>query len=118
MIFVANALSHLLHLATNVFTLVGWIWSDTRPYHLIVCGLTLGSWFILGPLIGQPGHCFLTGFQHRIWWRMGNVDRPNYMSYLSERISGRPPNVRRIEILTQLGLYSCTALSLVLTFAE
>ena len=118
MILLANALSHLLLLATIAFTLVGWIWDATRPYHLIVCGLTLGSWFVLGPIIGQPGHCFLTGFQHRIWGRMGNPARPNYMSYLAEKISGRPPEVRRIEIFTQLGLYLCTALSLLISFSK
>lgn len=114
MILIANAALHLLHLATIGFTLIGWIWSETRPYHLVVCGLTLASWFVLGPLIGQPGHCFLTGFQHRIWGRMGNQQRPNYMSYLAERVTGKKANVGRIDLLTQMGLYLCTALSLTL----
>lgn len=114
MIRFANAALHALHVGTVVFTLIGWIWPQTRPYHLIVCGLTLASWFVLGPLIGQPGHCFLTGFQHRIWGRMGNPNRPNYMSYLAERLTGQPPNARRVELATQTGLYLCTLLSLVL----
>ncbi len=116
MIRIANAALHLLHIATILFTLVGWIWPETRPFHLIVVGLTLFSWFVLGPLIGQPGHCFLTGFQHRIWGRLGKAERPNYMSYLAERITGRPPNPQIVDSWTQTGLYITTALSLYLEF--
>ncbi len=118
MIRIANAALHLLHLGVIGFTLIGWIWPTTRPFHLIIVGLTLGSWFILGPIIGQPGHCFLTGFQHRIWQRMGNQKRPNYMSYLAERLTGRPANVKRIDILTQSALYLTTAISVFLFFNQ
>ena len=113
----ADAALHALHLAVIGFSLTGWIWPQTRVWHLVLCGLTLFSWFILGPLLGKPGFCFLTGFQHRVWAKAGRSDQPNYMSYLFQRISGREPNVVAIDRATQVVFYGCTLLSLWMNFA-
>jgi hypothetical protein len=112
-----NGLSHLLHLGVIAFTCLGWILPATRPLHLVISGLTLLSRFLLGPLIGQPGFCFSTGIQHRIWKRMGAPATGNYMSYLYGRLSGQAPSaqgVRWIDRVTQGVLYSTTLLGLLL----
>ena len=111
----ANALLHGLHLCVIGFCVTGWAFEETRVAHLALCGLTLASWFLLGPLIGRPGYCFLTGVQHWLWARGGRNECPNYMSFLFERLSGRTPGpqtTRRIEVVTQAVLYTCTLLSL------
>ncbi len=108
----ANVALHGLHLAVIGFCLLGWIWPQTRAPHLILCGLTLFSWFLLGPLLGKPGFCFLTGLQHRIWAKLGRGERPNYLSYLVLRLSGRAPNDVAIDRATQAVFYACTLLSL------
>lgn len=113
----ANAALHGLHLFVIVLVMVGWAFDTTRPAQLVVCGLTLFSWFLLGPLMGQPGMCFLTDFQHRLWRRTGRGGSENYMSYLYQRLAGREPSpvgVRRIDLATQAVLYVCTGLSIYL----
>ena len=79
---IANVSLHALHLIVIAFCLVGWAFPETRVLHLVACGLTLVSWFVLGSLIGRRGYCFLTGIQHWIWAKQGRPERPNYMSYL------------------------------------
>ncbi len=108
----ANVALHALHLGVIAFCLCGWIWPQTRPLHLVLCALTAFSWFILGPLLGKPGHCFLTGFQHRVWANLGQSQQPNYMSYLFQRVSGRAPNVVAIDRATQVAFYTCMLLSI------
>ncbi len=117
MLRLANAGLHALHLVVIGFTLVGWVLPATRPLHLAVCGLTFFSWFVLGPLLGKTGYCFLTGFQHRVWRSMGRSDADNYMSYLYARVTGHPvsPRSRRLIDWTSQGtLYACTLLTLAL----
>ncbi len=107
-----NFALHALHLGVIGFTLVGWIWPSTRPWHLVLCALTACSWFVLGPILGQPGFCFLTGFQQRLWSHLGRGAQGNYMSYLFKRLTGRVPNVKAIDRATQAVFYACALLSL------
>jgi hypothetical protein len=114
----ANAALHGLHLMVIVLVVVGWAFDATRPAQLVVCILTLLSWFVLGPLVGQPGMCFLTDFQHRLWRRTGRGGNENYMSYLFRRLTGHEPSsagARRIDLATQAVLYTCTGLSIYLS---
>jgi len=117
MLRVLNVLLHGLHLLVIVFCLVGWAFAETRLLHLVLCGLTLASWFLIGPLIGRPGYCFLTGMQHWVWTRLGREERPTYMSYLYHRLTGRDSGAtgrRTIEVTTQVVFYGCTLLSVLL----
>lgn len=113
----ANGLLHGLHLLVIGFCLIGWALPQARVPHLFVCGLTLLSWFAIGPLIGRPGYCFLTGLQHWMWGKQGRAERPTYMVYLFQRLTGRAPGVggvRVIDLSTQVVLYACTLLSIYL----
>ncbi len=119
MLQLANALSHLAHLLVITFSVVGWAFDGTRLLHLVLCGLVLFSWFVLGPLVGKPGFCFLTGIQHWIWRKLGaNGEKPdNYMTYLLQRVTGitpTPRGVKAIDYMTQAVLYTSTALSFAL----
>ena len=110
----ANGCLHMLHLAVIIFSCVGWMSPVTRPAHLVLAGLIACSWFVLGPLIGHPGFCALTGIQHRVWEGLGQTERPNYMSYLCRKLTGREPNPARVQTVTQLTFYATTAASIVL----
>ena len=77
----------------------------------------LFSWFILGPLIGKPGYCFLTGMQHWLWRQSGEPNEENYMCFLYKRVTRRTPTeqeTKRIDLGTQAVLHVSTLLSLVL----
>ena len=113
----ANGALHAMHLVVIGFCVVAWAFPETRVLHLLVCGVTLLSWFAIGPLIGRPGYCFLTGLQHWLWGKQGRTERPNYMAYLFQRFTGRAPGlggVRVLDMTTQLVLYGCTLLSIYL----
>ncbi|MFT5289122.1 MAG: hypothetical protein ACI8QS_003247 [Planctomycetota bacterium] len=114
---VANVVLHGLHLCVILFCVVGWAFPALRVLHLVVCGLTLFSWFVIGPMIGNPGFCFLTGAQHLVWGKQGRRDSGNYMSFLYGRLRGRDPSpveIRAIDWITQGVLYACTLISFVL----
>ncbi|MFT7676477.1 MAG: hypothetical protein ACI8QC_000448 [Planctomycetota bacterium] len=109
-----NALLHGLHLAVILFSCIGWIWPATRPWHLGLCGLVLTSWFLIGPIVDEPGYCVLTGIQHKLWRKLGREDHPGYMVYLYEKLLRRPAPARTIARVTQLVLYSATLISVAL----
>lgn len=117
MLAIVNGVSHALHLLLIGFTLAGWAFESTRDLHLWICGLILASWFILGPIVGKPGFCVLTGLQHWIWRRTGVRGHDNYMSYLFRALTRREPTARGVKTIdgwTQAGVYAATLLSLVL----
>lgn len=114
MLRLLNLGMHSVHLALIAFTCVGWIWPETRLAHLILCGLTLCSWFLLGPLIGKPGFCAITGVQHALWSKQGRTDHPSYMSLLFETVTRRRASAHSIGLATQIVFYGLTALSLAL----
>ena len=117
MLLLFNVLSHCLHLSVITFSVIGWAFPETRALHLVLCGLVLFSWFILGPMIGKPGYCFLTGIQHWLWKRRGEPTQVNYMCFLYHWLTRRTPTERQAERIdrgTQAVLYLSTFLSLVL----
>ena len=118
MLRLANGALHALHLGVIVFSVVGWIAPATRPFHLILAACIALSWFALGPLLGEPGYCALTGAQHAIWRKLGRNEDRNYMSFLAETITGREPDVGRVACVTQWTFYATTSLSIALTALE
>lgn len=111
----ANALLHGLHLAVIAFATFGWLVPAARPWHLALAAAIAASWFVLGPVLGEPGYCALTGLQHAVWRRLEpDAPRPGYMAFLCQRITGRPPDRARVERWTQGVFYATTAASLVL----
>jgi hypothetical protein len=97
-----------------LFSMLGWMSPATRPFHLALAGGIAASWFVVGPLIGDPGFCAITGAQHAVWRRLGRTETPNYMTYLVRRITGRQPDGARVARATKWTFYGTTALSLVL----
>ena len=64
------------HVLVISFNLIGWIWAKTRKLHLIIVGLTLGSWLILGIWYGL-GYCFLTDWHWQVKRQLGQMNLPN-----------------------------------------
>lgn len=63
------------HLAIIAFNLFAWIPARTRRAHLVLAGITLGSWFILGIWKGM-GYCPVTDWQWDIKRRLGEGPLP------------------------------------------
>jgi hypothetical protein len=119
MLRAGNVLMHALHVAVIVFSCVGWLWPETRPWHLALAACIAASWFIIGPLIGDVGYCVLTGAQHGIWRRLDPAGpRPGYVSYLVQRLTGRNVDPRVVAKCTQAVFYATTFASLTTQLAS
>jgi hypothetical protein len=76
------------HASWIAFILAGWIWPATRPWHLLVIGLTWMSWLGLGFFYGI-GYCPSTDWHWRVKTARGEVGLPNsYVKYYVDRITG------------------------------
>jgi len=66
--------------------MVGWIFPRTRPWHLGLVALTLGSWLVLGLGFGYGlGYCFLTDWHWDIMRARGQTNLPgSYTELLAE----------------------------------
>ena len=110
-----NALMHAVHLAIIGFCLAGWAIPGLLPWHLLLCLLTLASWFVLGFMIKKPGFCLITGIQQKLRKNMkDSEDMGNYMHFLAGKITGKKFSASKIDILTQAFLYTLTILSVIL----
>jgi hypothetical protein len=99
------------HLAIIIFNLFAWIWVKTRKAHLIVAGITLGSWFILGIWFGW-GYCPFTDWQWDVKEKLGETDLPNsFVKYFADKITGKdfPPTlIDRITLISFLIAIACS----------
>ena len=111
---------HAFHQAWIVFTLIGWIFCETRVMHLIVISLTLASWYVLGPLLKKGdayGYCVVTDIQWDIRRRLGLEDRKGgYVKYIGDHLFGRNFNESLADKVGAAVLLACIAASLVATF--
>src|SRR4030095_9126954 len=106
----------LLHLIIIAFNLFGWILKKTRKAHLIVAGITLASWFILGIWTGW-GYCFLTDWHWRVKEKLGETSLPNsFIKYMADKISGQNIDPGIVDVAT-LGIFlAAIILSLYVNF--
>lgn len=89
-----------LHLVIIGFNLFGWIWRRTRKLHLIVVGLTLGCWLIIGIWYGI-GYCPITDWQWQIKERLGETGLPNsFVKYYADKLSGKNISSSLIDTIT------------------
>lgn len=95
----------LVHLLIIGFNLFAWIWPATRKAHLIVAGLTLASWFILGIWYGW-GYCPVTDWEWSVKEKLGETGLPNsFIKYFADKMTGRnfpPALIDRLTLFTFL----------------
>jgi hypothetical protein len=108
---------HAFHQAWIVFTLIGWIFCETRILHLIVISLTLISWYALGPLLKKGdayGYCVVTDIQWAIRRRLGFEERQGgYVKYIGDHLFGKNFNESLAARVGAAVLVACIAASLV-----
>lgn len=94
----------ILHVFVMIFNLIGWIWKRTRKAHLILCIVTLASWFILGIWYGL-GYCPLTDWHWAIKEKRGITDLPNsFAKWLIDAVTGRNINADLIDLVVGIAL--------------
>lgn len=97
----ANVALHGLHQALIVFSVMGWMFCETRVLNLTILLLTLFSWYGLGPLLNKGdvyGYCLITDIQWRIRNRLQLTSlEGGYIKYLADRLFARDFDESRID---------------------
>ncbi|MFY0601388.1 MAG: DUF2784 domain-containing protein [Cyclobacteriaceae bacterium] len=79
----------VFHSAIVLFILLGWIDRRTRKAHLVLLGLVLIAWFVIGLYKGVLGYCPLTDWHWDIKRSLGERDIPHsFIEYMVEKITG------------------------------
>lgn len=100
MLSLLDILYTALHLVIIVFNLTGWIWPGTRKLHLVVLGLTVMSWFVLGIWYGW-GYCPLTDWHWDVKTQLGEKELPaSFVKYFADKISGSDINSSLVDYVT------------------
>src|SRR4030095_4497662 len=103
MLYVADIFFTILHLAIIGFNLFAWIWKKTRRALLIVAGITLLCWFLLGIWYGW-GYCPITDWQWQVKEKLGETNPPNsFVKYFADKQTGKNFSPTLIDNIT---LYS------------
>ena len=113
---ILNLALHALHQALIVFSLVGWMFCETRLLNLIALSLILFSWYGLGPLIKKNdigGYCLITDLQ---WWvreKLGLDSRSGgYTKYLADNLLKRDFDETRVDKWASAVILACAFASL------
>jgi hypothetical protein len=105
-----------VHLVIISFNLFGWLWVKTRKAHLIVAGLTLGSWFILGIWLGW-GYCPSTDWQWDIKTKLGETNLPDsFVKYFADKVTGNDIPASLVNRITLLSFLVAITLSVYINF--
>lgn len=106
---------HGIHQILIVFSLVGWIFCETRMLNLIVLTLILFSWYGLGPILSKAnpwGYCVITDIQWQIRKKLGLDGRNGgYVKYLADNLLGGDFDETRIDKWAAATILTCTLAS-------
>lgn len=90
------------HTLLVLFVLFGWIWSRTRRAHLMVTGLTLSSWFLLGLKYGL-GYCPSTDWHWQVKRHLGEKELPNSsVKYYLDLMTGMDLDSTQVDLAVAL----------------
>lgn len=80
---------YVFHTLLVLFNMFGWIWRQTRFWHLICMSLTAFSWFVMGAIYGW-GYCVCTDWHFQIRDALGYEDPgiSTYVQLMSEQFFG------------------------------
>lgn len=115
-LLILNLVLHGLHQVLIVFSLVGWIFCETRLLNLIVLMLILFSWYGLGPILRKGntwGYCVITDIQWQIRKKLGLDSRSGgYVKYLADNLLGGDFDETRADKWAVAIIFACTLASL------
>jgi hypothetical protein len=106
----------VLHLSVIGFNLFAWLWKKTRKAHLLVAGITLVSWFLLGIWYGW-GYCFITDWQWQVKEKLGEINLPNsFVKYFADKVCGKNFDPALIDTVTLYSFLIAIAFSVYFNF--
>ena len=100
MLQLLNIVIGVFHVLLLVACLIGWIFPRTRKAHLILMGVVVGCWFLLGLKYGI-GYCPLTDWHWQVKQKLGEGSLPNsFIKYLWDHIFATPISPKAADNLT------------------
>ena len=100
MLQLLNIIIGVVHVLLIVACLIGWIFPRTRKAHLILMGVVVGCWFLMGIQYGI-GYCPLTDWHWQVKEKLGEGPLPNsFIKYLLDHIFPSPISPKAADILT------------------
>ena len=100
MLQLLNIVVGVVHVLLIVACLIGWIFPRTRKAHLVLMGVVLGCWFLLG-LQYDIGYCPLTDWHWQVKEKLGEGPLPNsFIKYLWDHIFTTSISPKAADILT------------------
>lgn len=106
-----NFALHGVHQGLIVFSLLGWMFCQTRLLNLIALTSILFSWYGLGPLLGKAhawGYCLITDMQWKVRKELGlDSRRGGYMKYLADNLLGGDFDESRIDKWSVAVILTC-----------
>lgn len=104
------------HLTVIIFNLLGWIVPQWRKAHLIVAGITLISWFVMGIWYGF-GYCFVTDWHWEVKQELGETNLPSsFIKYFIDRFLHWSISEIMADILTVTCFFSAILISVYLNY--
>ncbi len=117
MLQLLNIVISVFHVMLIIACLIGWIFPRTRKAHLILMGVVLSCWFLLGLKYGI-GYCPLTDWHWQVKEKLGEGPLPNsFIKYLWDQIFPNPISPRAVDILTFFAFFISLAPALYLHWA-
>ncbi|MDH3632497.1 MAG: DUF2784 family protein [Gammaproteobacteria bacterium] len=111
-----NFVLHGIHQTLIVFSLVGWIFCETRMLNLIALMLILFSWYGLGAILRKDnawGYCVITDIQWQVRKKLGLDSRSGgYVKYLADNLLGGDFDETRADKWAVAVILACTLASL------
>lgn len=106
------------HAILIAFNLSGWAFRRTRRLHLVVIGLTIGSWVLLGLVYGF-GYCPCTDWHWDVKRALGEQDLPNsWVKYYADAVSGMDVDAGLIDAVVGACGFGALALSVALNLRD
>ncbi|MFK7872993.1 MAG: DUF2784 family protein [Oligoflexales bacterium] len=109
----ADIAMHIIHCGLILFSMVGYLWEETRALHLFSQFMIFTSWYGLGRFF-YPGYCILTDLH----WRLKTVRgcRPEaeyYTKYMVDKVCGTDASRKLLDTVSHVILFSAITISVI-----
>ena len=104
---------YFLHISVILLNLFLWLIPRFRRWHLIIAGLTLFSWFVIGLKYGM-GYCPLTDWHWEVKRHMGQTNLANsFVKHLFDQFTLIELTPKQADLLTGVSFGVAIILSLI-----
>jgi hypothetical protein len=111
---IASLLFHMMHSSIVIFSVTGWMFTATRPYHIVIQSIIFVSWYVLG-LWYYPGYCISTDYHFRILRKLGvDPGSQSYIKYLIDTLTPFRFEEKRLDRVIVVSFFTCYCLSVIL----